>query len=148
VTEGDFNVWNRREVPQGGDIVLTREAPVGYACRIPEGTIACLTQRLMLLRVEDEAILPELLLHYLNSSIFLDQVLEHSRGLTTPHIRVQDAPNFLLPLPPLRQQSRIVSALDKLKTKADAVARLQLESAEEEEAVLPAILDKAFRGEL
>jgi type I restriction enzyme S subunit len=148
VSEGDFHRWNRREAPDDGDIILTREAPVGYACRIPKGTIACLTQRLMLLRPDDKALLPHLLLHYLNSRVFLDQVLEHSRGLTTPHIRVQDAPNFLLPLPPLAQQRRIVDALESLHAKAEAVKHLHVDTAAELDAMIPAILDKAFRGEL
>ncbi len=33
----DFVLWNRRQSPQAGDIVLTREAPVGNVCMIPEG---------------------------------------------------------------------------------------------------------------
>lgn len=107
VSEADFHHWNRRAIPQAGDIILTREAPVGYACQVPDNITACLTQRLLLLRPDTEAILPDLLLHYLNSPVFLDQVLEHSRGLTTPHIRVQDAPEFLLPLPPLPQRKRV-----------------------------------------
>jgi type I restriction enzyme, S subunit len=148
VSEADFHHWNRRAVPRAGDIILTREAPVGYACQLPEGIIACLTQRLMLLRPDSEAILPDLLLHYLNSPVFLDQILELARGLTTPHIRVQDAPDFLLPLPPLPQQHRIVAELKALQSKVGAIKSLQTTSGTELDAMLPAILDKAFRGEL
>jgi type I restriction enzyme S subunit len=148
VTEDDYKLWNRREQPRGGDIVLTREAPVGYACQIPEGTVACLTQRLMLLRPETGAIMPLFLLHYLNSRVFLDQVLEHSRGLTTPHIRVQDAPKFRLPLPPIAQQQRIVTKLAMLKDKIDEVRRLHTETDKEIGAILPAVLDFEFRGSI
>jgi type I restriction enzyme S subunit len=148
VSESDFRSWNRRETPLAGDIVLTREAPVGYACMVPKNIVCCLTQRLMLLRVASEVMLPDLLLHYLNSPVFLDQVIEHSRGLTTPHIRVQDAPNFLLPLPPMSHQRAIVSQLDKLQSKFRQMRGLGSETAKELDAMLPAILDKAFRGEL
>lgn len=148
VTEADFHRWNRRAIPQAGDIVLTREAPVGYACQLPEGLRVCLTQRLMLLRPAANAILPELLLHYLNSSVFSDQVLERARGLTTPHIRVQDAPDFLVPLPPMPQQHRIVAEIRSMHSKVSGIKSLQATSQAEMNALLPAILDRAFRAGL
>jgi type I restriction enzyme S subunit len=144
----DFEFWNRRESPQEGDILLTREAPVGYACLLPAGGHFCLTQRLMLLRPDSETILPELLLHYLNSPAFLSQVRDRCRGLTTPHIRVQDAPDFVLPLPPMKEQVRIVSELSRLRGDLTKLSRFQTDAAAELDALLPAILDRAFRGGL
>ncbi len=40
----------KRAVPQPGDIVFTREAPMGEVCVIPEGVKCCLGQRQVLLR--------------------------------------------------------------------------------------------------
>jgi type I restriction enzyme S subunit len=102
----------------------------------------------MLLRADIETIEPSFLLHYLNSPIFQDQVKEHCRGLTTPHIRVQDAPNFLLPLPPRNEQIEIVRALDELQTEVNELRKLQSETADELGALLPSVLGHAFRGEL
>jgi hypothetical protein len=45
-------------LPRAGDILLTREAPVGFACIMPAGIKACLTQRLMLLRPHTVVIEP------------------------------------------------------------------------------------------
>lgn len=148
VTPDDFASWNRRQSPQAGDIVLTREAPVGYVCMVPEGISACLTQRLMLLRAENRVIQGRYLLHFLNSPCFADQIMASGRGQTHPHIRVGDAPHFLLPLPPMEQQVKIVAELDALQSKLDSVKALQTETAAELDAMLPAILDKAFKGEL
>ena len=53
-----------------------------------------------------------------------------------------------IPVPPLPEQRRIVAELDVLQTKADALKRLQAETAVELDALLPAILDRAFKGEL
>ncbi len=105
VTEADFRYWNRREEPIPGDIILTREAPMGHACILPPARQYCLTQRLMLLRVDSDFISPNYMLHYLNSPLFRDQVLDVSRGLTTPHIRVKDAPGFLVPIPSHEEQN-------------------------------------------
>jgi type I restriction enzyme S subunit len=144
----DFIRWNRREKPLAGDIILTREAPMGYACLVPKGLEVCLTQRLMLLRSDKNTILPDFLLYYINSPLFRIQIGELSRGLTTPHIRVQDAPNFLLPLPHMKEQHRIVGELDAIKKDLDAMASLQNSTAAELDALLPSILDRAFKGEL
>lgn len=144
MTPEDFVSWNRREQPRAGDILLTREAPMGYACFLPSGYQVCLTQRLMLLRPDPDTILPKLLLHYLNSPHFHDQVEEQSRGLTTPHIRVQDAPNFLLPLPPMDEQRCIVAELDTLQVQVEALKRLQGETAAALDALIPTVLDRAF----
>lgn len=50
--------------------------------------------------------------------------------------------------PPLPEQRRIVAYLNNLQAKVDALKRLQAETAAELDALLPSILDKAFKGEL
>lgn len=55
-----------------------------------------------------------------------------------------------MPVPklPLPGQRRIVSELDALQAEVDALKRLQAETAAELGALLPALLDRAFKGEL
>jgi hypothetical protein len=48
----------------------------------------------------------------------------------------------------LPQKHRIVAYLDNLQAKVQALKRLQAETATELDALLPSILDKAFKGEL
>jgi type I restriction enzyme, S subunit len=59
---------------------------------------------------------------------------------------------ILAPLPvpklTLAEQRQIVVELDALQAEVDALKRLQAETAAELDALLPAILDKAFKGEL
>lgn len=49
---------------------------------------------------------------------------------------------------PIAKQRRIVSELDALQAEVDALKRLQAETAAQLDALLPAILDRAFKGEL
>jgi type I restriction enzyme S subunit len=55
-----------------------------------------------------------------------------------------------LSLPPfaLPEQRRIVSELDALQAEVNALKRLQTETTTELDALLPSILDRAFKGEL
>ncbi|MDR1936782.1 MAG: restriction endonuclease subunit S [Candidatus Accumulibacter sp.] len=51
-------------------------------------------------------------------------------------------------VPPLPEQRRIVAELDALQAQVNALKRLQAETAAELDALLPAVLDRAFKGAL
>jgi len=53
-----------------------------------------------------------------------------------------------IPVPPLAEQRRIVGYLQGIQSKVDTLRRHQAETGAELDALLPAILDKAFKGEL
>jgi type I restriction enzyme, S subunit len=53
-----------------------------------------------------------------------------------------------IPVPPLAEQRRIVAELDALQAEVDALKELQRQTSKELDALLPSILDRAFRGEL
>jgi len=53
-----------------------------------------------------------------------------------------------IPVPPLSEQRRIVAELDALQAEVEALKRLQAETGTELDALLPALLDRAFKGEL
>ena len=55
---------------------------------------------------------------------------------------------FEVPVPSIQEQKCIVAELDALQSKVDSVKTLQAETATELNAMLPAILDKAFKGDL
>ena len=67
---------------------------------------------------------------------------------TLPIINQARIGEFEISVPPLSEQRRIVAELDGLQVEADALKRLQAETAAELEALLPAILDRAFKGKL
>jgi type I restriction enzyme S subunit len=100
----------------------------------------------LLLRPNISVIEPGWLLHLLNGAFFRGQIEEHSRGLTTPHIRVQDAPHFLIPLPPINVQRSIVKLLADVHADIRSSQILRRESDTAIDAMLPAILNRAFNG--
>lgn len=101
------------------------------------------------LRSDQNRVLPEFLNSFLNSPAGQDAVQSQSRtssGLRSLSVgRIKALP---APLPPLPTQRRIVAELDALQSQVDALKRLQTETAAELDALLPAILDRAFKGEL
>lgn len=103
----------------------------------------------MMLRPNTERIVPRFFLHQLLSpQIQEEQIAPLSKGSASPHLNIGTMRRFNLIMPPLPEQRRIVSELDGLQTEVDALKRLETETAAEIDAILPAILDRAFKGEL
>jgi type I restriction enzyme, S subunit len=67
---------------------------------------------------------------------------------TMPKISQAKLEALPIPVPQLPEQRRIVAELDALQTDVDALKAAQTETAAELDALLPSILDRAFKGEL
>src|SRR6185437_9762110 len=65
---------NQRAKPMAGDLVITREAPMGDVCMIPEGLECCLGQRQVLLRPNTALVNPRFLHYALQSSAVQQQI--------------------------------------------------------------------------
>jgi type I restriction enzyme S subunit len=105
--------------------------------------------KLMRLRPERSKMLPDFLVFALGSRGVRQQV-EQLGKTTAGNIGISgaNAKSFQIPVPPLREQRRIVAELDGLQTQVDALKKVQAQTAAELDAMLPSILDKAFRGNL
>jgi type I restriction enzyme, S subunit len=105
--------------------------------------------KLMRLRPDRSKMTPDFLVYALGRQSVRLQIEEMGKT-TAGQIGVsgKDAKSFRIPVPPLEEQYRIVAYLDNLQAKVDALKKLQAETAAELNALLPSILDKAFKGEL
>lgn len=74
--------------------------------------------------------------------------LEGTTQTTQPNMNLKDLERLTIPVPPLSEQHRIVAYLNELQVKVDGLKQLQAETEAELNALLPSILDKAFKGEL
>lgn len=84
----DFDRRNRRAKPQSGDIVFTREAPMGEACIVPEGLECCIGQRQVLLRPK-KGIDSRYLLYALRSRFVRHQIFwNEGTGSTVSNVRI------------------------------------------------------------
>ncbi len=146
VDQNTYEYWSRRCPPASGDIIFTREAPMGEALIIPEGVKWCLGQRTMLICPMSDFVLNGFLLLALTEPHLLERASEHAVGLTVKHLRVGDVENLNIPLPPLAEQRRIVTKVDQLTTLCDQIkthlqhqqqTRLHLADAMVEQALNP-----------
>jgi hypothetical protein len=100
------------------------------------------------LRPKRELVETEYLAHFMRSRIFVDQAIERTHTLLLPRLHSGLLASISIPLPSLEEQRRVVGQLDELRARVDELRRLQEGTQAELGAMLPAVLDKAFRGEL
>ena len=107
-----FIKWTRRAVPQVGDVILTREAPLGDVGMLTQaGEKIFLGQRLMQYRANPENLDNYFLLYALQESHMQSQLKAAGSGSTVEHVRVGDAENLKIRLPDLHIQKEISSIL-------------------------------------
>ena len=118
VEEAAYKKWTRRSVPQRGDILLTREAPVGEVGVIDSDDKVFLGQRLVSYRVNPEKMDEVFLLYQMMSPFFQDELVGVAKGSTVKHIPVPVCTEFIVHVPPLelqKQFSGFVKQVDKSK---------------------------------
>lgn len=102
----------KRAVPQAGDIVITREAPMGDVCQIPEGLKCCLGQRQVLLRPDPKKVDSRFLLYALQSPYIQHQIgWNEGTGSTVSNLRIPVLEALSVPTPELAVQREIAETL-------------------------------------
>lgn len=111
VEEEVFLKWNRRLTPKKGDVVLTREAPLGDVGLIRTNHKFFLGQRTMIYRADGINLNQRFLYYSLLGGPIQGQLKALGSGSTVEHIRVPDAEKISIPFPPISEQKKIAAIL-------------------------------------
>ncbi|WP_028477157.1 restriction endonuclease subunit S [Nocardia sp. CNY236] len=144
VSEKVFRQWNRRLTPQQGDVLLTREAPVGESGIIETNDNIFLGQRLMLYRANNSIVTSEYLLAAFRSSFLAHQFARHGSGSTVKHLPLPACRSFEIPTPPLDLQSKFTDAMRTIRALKQQ-HRMQIVA---HDILFASLQSRAFRGEL
>lgn len=148
VSEETFDKRNARLIPQPGDVLYSREGAIlGIACIIPEDLFVCLGQRMMLLRV-NEKMLGRFLMHYLNSPKVTSFVATKTGGSASPHVNVGDIKEFVVPIPPISEQQKMLEQIESRLSVCDSIEQTVDTVLQQAEAMRQSILKDAFEGRL
>jgi type I restriction enzyme S subunit len=149
VSDETYAEWTRRGEPQGGDLILAREAPAGNVAVIPEGTKVCLGQRTVLIRPKKSVFEPAYLAQLLLRQNSQRRLLAHSRGATVQHINMKDIRAFKIgAIPSLADQQRIVSQVDELFDTEDRLVSIYRQKLTALDDLKKSLLHQAFSGQL
>ncbi|EAC1717797.1 restriction endonuclease subunit S [Escherichia coli] len=140
VTEDTYLQWVRRGKPQVGDIIFTREAPVGEAGVLQDAEGIFLGQRTMMYRA-DTCLSDNYFLFYSLSSPFCQkQIEDFSNGGTVAHMRVPDCGEILINLPPFLEQKKIAQILSTWDKAISVTEKLLANSQQQKKALMQQLL--------
>ncbi len=148
VSQETSEYWSRRCAPEPGDILFTREAPMGEAAIIPKDTQVCMGQRMMLLRVFDTCLNNKYLLYNILSATFQHRFIKNAIGTGVKHLRVGDVEKLVFPICSLQEQTQIVKEIETRLSVCDNAIKNINEALKKSEALRQSILKKAFEGKL
>lgn len=124
VTRRTFEAWTRRAVPRPGDLIFSREAPMGEVGEVPTTVPVCLGQRTVLLQARDDLVDRRYLKHLLMAPESQRWISDNSAGTTVLHLNVADVRRIPVGvLPPLEHQRRIVDLLEDHLSRVEAAQR-------------------------
>ena len=139
---------------RAGDVLVTRAGPrkrvaVVAAVRKSEPRLT-ISDKLIRLRPDQNRVEPRFLELSLASPFSQEHLVNRKTGLADAQVNISQAILRATPIayPPIPEQRRIVAYLDDLQEKTNSLKALQAETSAELDALMPSILDKAFRGEL
>ncbi len=138
----------QRLAPQVDDILLAKNGTTGVAAIVEEEKIFDLYVTLAVLRPNKETIVPEYLLHIVNSPICKLQFDEHLTGIGVPNLHLRDIKEVLLNVPSLEEQREIVRIIDKIIVNHQQAQEAAEAVLTQTDTMKKAILARAFRGEL
>jgi len=133
-----------------GDILFARMGTVGRCCVAPQKAEKWLFNYHIIRVALDKVLVDPRYIHWsIRASKDIENYLgEKVRGATREGVNSSIVGSLPVRIPSLSKQRHIVSFLDDLQAKVDALRRIQSETSAELDALLPSILDKAFKGEL
>ncbi|WLD93357.1 restriction endonuclease subunit S [Alkalihalobacillus sp. AL-G] len=148
VTQDTFNLWTRRQVPRQGDVLLTREAPLGEVGIIQTDDHVFLGQRIVSYRVDTSILDNNYLLYAFQSKDVQQQIQSLASGSTVLHMRVPDSKKLQLNLPSLTEQRSIVKKLNSFLAETQRLEAIYQQKLTNLDDLKKSILNKAFNGEL
>ena len=148
VTAETYKIWTRRQVPQMGDVILTREAPMGEVGMLLTDDKVFLGQRLVSYRANSAILDNHFLLFALQSGDLQGQIHAKASGSTVQHMRVPDTKNLLLAAPPLQMQRQVVAQLVSLSEESQRLESIYQQKLVVLDELKKSLLHRAFNGEL
>ena len=125
-----YRFWTKRAVPEPGDVIFTREAPVGEAAVIPHGRKVALGQRTVLLKVRIDVMIPQFLVYQVYGGMPRKQIVLATQGSTVGHFNMDDIGWMRVVVPGIDRQQELVAQIDNVvRTSSEVIVRTSREIA-------------------
>ena len=124
VDEATYADRIKRAVPEEGDIIISREAPMGIVGIVPKGLKCCLGQRLVLLKVDKSKCEPFYLLSVLMSDFVQTQFRRaNATGSIVSNLCIPDLEEIIIPMLDAGQD-KVANLLERINAKLQLNAKI------------------------
>jgi type I restriction enzyme, S subunit len=148
ITPEDHRQFQIRARAEKGDVLLSKDGTIGVPCFVDTDRDFSFFVSVALVKPKRGMLDGEFLTWAIRAPYLQERIAARSRGDMIRHLVLREIRDLTIPVPPLVEQKRIVYQLEAIQAKLDSLKNLQSETAAELSALMPSILDKAFRGEL
>ena len=122
IDESDFSKLNRSKL-YINDMLFTYVGTVGSVALIPENDKYYLAPNVARIRFLDRKINPRFMFHYFQSDEFKKKQINRYLGSSSmKNLTMENIRKFQIPLPPLEEQQRIATILDKFDTLVNSIS--------------------------
>lgn len=144
-----FALIKAHRKPSKGDILYSAVgATLGIPAIVDSDEEFCFQRHIALLKLDYNQMNSKFLWHILKSNRLYKAAWAGTTGSAQPTVPLKAIRSLEVPVPSLETQQDAVTHLDDLQSKINTLKQLQSETEAELNALLPSILDKAFKGEL
>ncbi|EQA7626370.1 restriction endonuclease subunit S [Campylobacter jejuni] len=129
-----------------GDLLISCSGTLGKIVELPKDTeMGIINQSLLKIRLNNIKILNSYFIYYFNSPIMQEKILESTLGSAIKNIAsVKILKQIEIPLPPLKEQERIVGILDESFAKIDESIKILEQDLLNLDELMQSALQKAF----
>ncbi len=148
ITREDFERLSQKACPQKGDILMARYGTIGAARYVDTDREFLASYSIAIIRPNPELV-DERFLYWMSISPYVqEQAIKGIRGSGMADLGLKTIRQFIIPHLNFDEQRHIVAYLDGVQAKVNALREYQSASGEELSALMPSVLDRAFKGEL
>ena len=153
VSKESFEQLSRKCKPERGDIIFPRYGTIGVLRKVETDIDFLVSYSCATIKPHLKSICADFVYYVLLSPLIQnDEIQRYINKTTQPNIGLQSIKQFLIPLPPLAEQHRIVAKIEELMPLVEKYGETQ-ESLEEWNNSLPeklkkSILQEAIQGKL
>ena len=146
ISEEKYNALRAGKIQQG-DLLYCLRGSIGKTAIVHQEFKGAISSSLCILRTK-ESMLKEFLYYLLCSNVIWHQQALAENGSAQPNLSAASVMEYIIPLPPIPEQQRIVDRIEILFAKLDEAKQKAQDALDSFETRKAAILHKAFTGEL
>jgi len=123
----EFHEKHRKSHLKEGDLLTVQTGHIGTTVVVPKELEGSNCHALIITRLKREFFDPRFIAYFINSEKGKERINIISIGSTLAHINVADFVKFLVPIPPLEEQERILLILSNVDEKLDVLQEKRTE---------------------